>query len=46
MRVLATLTDPSVVKKIRSHLGLRREPLSRARTRDATGQESFDEGAA
>jgi hypothetical protein len=46
MRVLATLSDPSVVKKILSHLGLRSEPLSRARARDPTGQESFDEGAA
>lgn len=46
MRVLATLSDPSVVKRILSHLGLRSEPLSRARARDPTGQESFDEGAA
>jgi hypothetical protein len=34
------------VKKILSHLGLRTEPLSRARARDPTGQESFDESAA
>jgi hypothetical protein len=46
MRVLATITDSGVVKKILSHLGRRTEPLSRARARDPTGQESFDEGAA
>jgi hypothetical protein len=46
MRVPATITEPSVVTKILSHLGLRTEPLSRARARDPTGQESFDEGAA
>jgi len=43
---MATVTDPSVVKKILAHLGLPTEPLPRARARDPTGQESFDEGAA
>ena len=46
MRVMATITDPSVVKKILSHLDLRTEPLPRARARDPTGQESFDYDAA
>ena len=46
MRVLATLSDLSVVKKILSHLGLPTEPLPRARARDPTGQESFDYDAA
>ena len=45
MRVMATLTEPSVVKKILSHLGVRTEPLPRARARDPTGQESFDDDA-
>jgi DNA-directed RNA polymerase subunit H (RpoH/RPB5) len=43
---IATVTDPSVVKKILAHLGLPTEPLPRARARDPTGQESLDEGAA
>lgn len=43
---MATLVDPFVVKKILAHLGLPAEPLPRARARDPTGQESFDEGAA
>jgi formylglycine-generating enzyme required for sulfatase activity len=38
LRVLSTITDPSVVKKILSHLGLRTEPLPLARARDPTGQ--------
>ena len=38
MRVLATLTDPNVVKKILLHLGVRTDPLTRARARDPTGQ--------
>jgi len=42
MRVLATLTEPSVVRKILSHLGVRWEPLPQARARAPTGQESFD----
>ena len=46
MRVLATLSDPSVGKRILSLLGLRTEPLSRARARDPTGQDSFDFDAA
>jgi len=38
MRVLATLTDPFVVKKILSHLSVRTDPLPQARARDPTGQ--------
>jgi hypothetical protein len=46
MRVLATVTEPSVVKKIVSHLSLPTEPLPRARARDPPGQQSFDFHAA
>jgi hypothetical protein len=46
MRVLATLIDPSAVKKMLSHLGVRTDPLPRARARDPTGQERFDFDAA
>ena len=46
MRALATITEPTTVKKILSHLGVRTEPLPRARARDPTGQESFDFHAA
>jgi hypothetical protein len=46
MRVMATITEPSTVKKILAHLGLPPYPLPRARARDPTGQESFDVDAA
>ena len=46
MRLLATVTDPGTVKKILTPLGVRTEPLPRARTRDPTGQESFHFNAA
>jgi len=46
MRVMATIIEPAVVKKILSHLGARTEPLPRGRARDPTGQESFDFDAA
>jgi DNA-directed RNA polymerase subunit H (RpoH/RPB5) len=46
MRAMATITEPSVVKKILSHLDLPTEPLPRARARDPTGQERFDFDAA
>jgi hypothetical protein len=46
MRVIATITEPLAVKKILSHLGMRTEPLPRARARDPTGQERFDFDAA
>lgn len=46
MRIIATITEPLAVKKILSHLGMRTEPLPRARARDPTGQESFDFDAA
>jgi hypothetical protein len=46
MRAMATLIEPSAVKKILAHLGMPTEPLPRARARDRTGQERVDEGAA
>ena len=48
MRVMATITEPSAVRKILAHLGLPTEPLAweRARARDPAGQESFDFHAA
>jgi hypothetical protein len=46
MRVLATVSEPSVVKKILSHLSLPTEPLPRAGARDPPGQQSFDVHAA
>ena len=46
MRVMATIIEPGVVKKILSHLGVRTEPLPRGRARDPTGQESFEYDAA
>jgi hypothetical protein len=46
MRVMATITEPTVVKNILTHLGVRTEPLPRGRARDPTGQESFDYDAA
>ena len=46
MRPIATLTDPQLIRAILLHLGLRAEPLPRARARDPTGQESFDFDAA
>ncbi len=46
MRVLSTITEPVVVKKILSHLGMRTDPLPRARARDPTGQMDFGDYAA
>jgi len=46
MRVVAILLEPSVVKKILSHIGVPTEPLPRARARDPTGQQRFDFHAA
>jgi hypothetical protein len=46
MRVVSTLTDPDVVKKILAHLGMPTEPLPRARARDPTGQTDFGDFAA
>jgi hypothetical protein len=46
MRVIATLTDAAAVNKILSHLGMRTDPLPRARARDPTGQTAFDFDAA
>ena len=46
MRVMSTITDLVVVKKILSHLGMRTDPLPRARSRDPTGQMDFGDHAA
>ena len=46
MRVLSTVTEPATVTKILSHLGMRTEPLPRARARDPTGQLDFGSWAA
>jgi hypothetical protein len=46
MRPIAALTDPQVAGAILVYLGLRAEPLPRARARDPTGQQSFDFDAA
>ena len=46
LRVLATLHEPTTVKKILLSLGLRTEPLPRSRVRDPTGQDAFDFSAA
>ena len=39
MRVLATLVEPSVVRKILDHLGLRSSPLPRAPPRDPDAEQ-------
>jgi hypothetical protein len=39
MRVLATLVEPSVVRKILDQLGLRSSPLPRAPPRDHDGEQ-------
>ena len=46
MRPVATITEPDAVRTILTKLGVRAEPLPRARARDPTGQESFDFDAA
>lgn len=46
MRVLATISEPDAVKKILAHLGMRTDPLPRARARDPTGQMGLDFHAA
>jgi DNA-directed RNA polymerase subunit H (RpoH/RPB5) len=46
MPYAACSTDPPVVTKILSHLGMRTEPLPRARARDPTGQIDFGDYAA
>jgi hypothetical protein len=46
MRILSTITDPVVAKKILDHLGVRTDPLPRAPARDPTGQTDFDFDAA
>jgi len=43
---IATITEPAAIRDILVHLGVRAEPLPRARARDPTGQESFDFDAA
>jgi hypothetical protein len=42
LRPIATITEGEAVGKILRSLGLRTEPLPRARARDPTGQEGFD----
>ena len=39
MRVLSTLTDPDVVRKILSHLGVATSPPPRAAARDPTDEQ-------
>jgi len=39
MRVIATLTDPAVVRQILEHLGVRASPLPRAPARDPDGEQ-------
>ena len=47
MRVLATIREPEVVKKILDHLGVRTSPLPRATARAPTWeQQAFDDEAA
>ena len=46
LRPIATITDPSTVRKILVHLGVRADPLPRAPARDPTGQTDFDFDAA
>ncbi len=46
MRIISTVTDPVVAKKILAHLDVPTDPLPRARARDPTGQTGFDGGAA
>jgi hypothetical protein len=46
LRAIATIADPDVARAILRHLGLRAEPLPRARARDPTGQESLHFDAA
>ena len=46
MRVLATILEPDVVRKILRHLGVRADPLPLAPARNPTGQTNFDFDAA
>ncbi len=46
MRILATINDPVVAKKILAHVGASTEPLPRARARDPTEQMDFGDYAA
>ena len=49
LRVLATITQPDVVRKILQHLGVRSSPLPRAPARDPDGEQmdlGFDADAA
>ena len=40
MRVLATITDPTVVRQILDHRGVRSSPLSRAPPRDPSWEQA------
>ena len=46
MRIVATVTNPASVERVLTHLGVRTEPLPRARARDPTGQTAFGFDAA
>jgi len=49
LRVLATITQPDVIRKILEHLGVRSSPLPRAPARDPDGEQTdlgFDADAA
>jgi hypothetical protein len=46
MRIISTVTDPVVAKKILAHLHVPTDPLPRAPARDPTGQTGFDFDAA
>ena len=46
MRIVATVTDPASVERVLTHIGVRTEPLPRARARDPTGQTAFGFDAA
>ena len=46
MRILATIIEPAVVRKILRHLGVRADPLPLAPARDPTGQTNIDFDAA
>jgi hypothetical protein len=49
MRVLSTITDPAMIRRILEHLGVRADPLARAPARDPTWEQvdlGFDNAAA
>jgi hypothetical protein len=46
LRPIATITETQAVREVLTHLGVRADPLPRARARDPTRQSSFDFDAA